>query len=338
MRIIVDGMGGDYAPSEIVKGSLEAVLEYGINITLTGDSARLEEELRSLNAPMDRFEIIHASEVITMEDSPVAAIRKKKDSSMVKGFELVREDPESVFISAGNTGALMAGSLLKVGRIKGIDRPALAPVLPNRGNGTLLIDAGANTEVKPENLVQFAIMGSVYMENVLGRKQPTVGLLNIGTEESKGSEVYKAAYQILKEQKFINFVGNVEAREVPAGVVDVLVCDGFTGNIVLKYTEGLAVNLFGMIKEELVKTTIRKIGAMLIKPGLSGFKRKMDYTETGGALLLGINGGIIKAHGSSNAKAIKNAIRQGKLFLDNKVLSSISDIIPQLYAEQPHES
>ncbi|HOB20550.1 MAG TPA: phosphate acyltransferase PlsX [Candidatus Atribacteria bacterium] len=334
MRIIVDGMGGDNAPLEIVKGSVEAVLEYGISITLTGDSDQLKAQLKSLNAPMDHFEIVHASEVITMEDSPVAAIRKKKDSSMVRGFELVKEDPDSVFISAGNTGALMAGSLLKVGRIKGIDRPALAPVLTNRGNGTLLIDAGANTEVKPENLVQFAIMGSVYMEKVLGRKQPSVGLLNIGTEESKGTEVYKSAYHILKDLKRINFVGNIEARDVPAGVVDVLVCDGFTGNIVLKYTEGLAVNLFGMIKEELMKTTIRKIGAMLIKPGLSGFKQKMDYAETGGAPLLGINGGIIKAHGSSNAKAIKNAIRQGKLFLDNKVLSSISSIIPQLSVDQ----
>ncbi|MBE3102417.1 MAG: phosphate acyltransferase PlsX [Firmicutes bacterium] len=327
MRIIVDAMGGDNAPHEIVKGSLEAVLEYNIDITLIGDRDRLEYELKSLNAPMEHFEIIHTTQVITMEDSPVMAIKKKSESSMVKGFELVRQDPNSVLISAGSTGALVAGGLLKVGRIKGIDRPALAPVLPNRKNGTLLLDVGANTECKPENLVQFAIMGSIYMEKVLGRKNPKVGLLNIGTEESKGSELYKAAYQLLKEMKNINFVGNTEAREVPSGVVDVLVCDGFTGNIVLKYTEGLTLSLFGMLKEEMTKTTVRKLGAMMLKSGLRGFKNKMDYAETGGAPLLGINGGIIKAHGSSNARAIKNAIRQGKTFLENGVLESIQGSI-----------
>lgn len=323
MKIIVDGMGGDHAPAEIVKGCLEAALEFDLKIHITGDGQRLEDELKKLGAPMDRFIITHTSQVITMEDSPVMAIRKKTDSSMVKGLEMVRQDPDSVLISAGSTGALMAGGLLKVGRIKGIDRPALTSILPNRKNGTLLIDMGANTECKPENLAQFAIMGTLYMEKVVGRPNPTVGLLNIGTEETKGSELYKSAYKMLSEMKNINFAGNVEAREVPEGVVDIIVCDGFTGNIMLKYTEGLALSLFGMLKDEMLKTTRSKLGALLLKPGLRNFKKIMDYSEVGGAPLLGINGGIIKAHGSSNARAIKNAIRQGKLFLENGVLGSI---------------
>ena len=320
-------MGGDNAPREIVKGSVEAVMEYGIGIILTGDGQRLEDELKKRNAPMEYFKIIHTSQVISMEDSPVMAIRKKTDSSMGKGLELVREDPGSVLISAGSTGALVAGGLLKVGRIKGIDRPALTSVLPNRKSGTLLIDMGANTECKPENLAQFAMMGTIYMEKVLGRSHPTVGLLNIGTEETKGNGLYKSAYKLLREMKNINFAGNVEAREVPAGAVDILICDGFTGNIVLKYTEGLALNLFGMLKEEMMRTAMSKLGALMLKPGLRKFKKMMDYAEIGGAPLLGINGGIIKAHGSSNATAIKNAIRQGKLFLENGVLDSIKSAV-----------
>ncbi len=327
MRIIVDGMGGDHAPGEIVKGSLEAVKEYGIHITLTGDSQRLEQELRNLKAPMDSFTIVHASQLITMEESPVAAIRRKKDSSMVRAMEMIREDSNSVLISAGSTGALLAGGLLKVGRIKGIDRPALTSLLPNRKNGTLLLDMGANTECKPENLLQFAIMGMIYMEKVLSRKNPTVGLLNIGTEETKGSELYKSAHQMMKKAENLNFIGNVEARDVPEGVVDILVCDGFTGNIVLKYTEGLALSLFGMLKELMMKNTISKLAALMLKPGLRQFKKTMDYAEVGGAPLLGIKGGIIKAHGSSNATAVKNAIRQGKLFLENKVLESIQSSV-----------
>ncbi len=323
MRLIVDAMSGDHAPFEIIKGSVQAVLSYDISLTLVGDSKIIEAALSSQNAPMQRFEIIHTTEVITMEDVPVTAIKKKTDSSMVRGLSMLREDDNSVFISAGNTGALMAGGLLKVGRIKGIDRPGLAPVLPNKKNGTLLIDVGANTESKPGNLLQFAMMGSIYMEKVLGRVNPTVGLVNIGTEASKGNDLCKAAYPLLKEAKGINFTGNIEARDIPEGLVDVLVCDGFTGNILLKYTEGLALSLFAMLKEELIKTPVRKLGAMLLKPGLRGFKNKLDYSEYGGAPLLGINGGIIKAHGSSNARAIQNAIRQGKVFLDNEVLKSI---------------
>jgi glycerol-3-phosphate acyltransferase PlsX len=327
MKIIVDGMGGDHAPKEIVKGSVEAALEYGIDITLTGDAQLLEQELRSLDAPMSRFEIIHTTQVISMEDSPVKAIKGKPDSSMVKAMEMVRKDPNSVLISAGSTGALLAGGLLKVGRIKGIDRPALTALIPFRKKSTLLLDMGANTECKPDNLVQFAIMGTVYMESVIGIKNPTVGLLNIGTEESKGSELYKSAYKLMKDTKGINFTGNIEAREVPEGAVDILVCDGFTGNIVLKYTEGFALSLFGMLKESMMKSTRSKLGALLLKPSLMGIKKRLDSTEIGGAPLLGINGGIIKAHGSSNGTAIKNAIRQGKLYAENDVLRQIKSIL-----------
>ena len=220
------------------------------------------------------------------------------------------------------TGALLAGGLLKVGRIRGLTVLHLLPCCP-LGKSTLLLDMGANTECKPENLAQFALMGTIYMESVVGRKNPSVGLLNIGTEETKGSELYKTAYRMMKEVKGINFIGNVEARDVPEGVVDILVCDGFTGNIVLKYTEGLATSLFTMLKDVMMQNTLSKLAALVLKPRLRQFSKKMDYTEIGGAPLLGINGGIIKAHGSSNAIAIKNAIRQGILFLENGVWNEL---------------
>lgn len=327
MKIIVDAMGGDYAPSEIIQGCIDAVHEYDISLILVGREDILCDELAKRQAPEGRFEVVHASEVIGPQESPVAAIRKKKDSSMVKAFKLLRDDPEGVFVSAGNTGALMAGGLLKVGRIKGIDRPALAPMIPNLGQGTLLIDAGANADCKVENLVQFAIMGSIYIERVLGRKNPTVGLVNIGEEETKGNELTKAAYQMLKDTESIHFIGNIEPRDIPRGVVDVLVCDGFVGNTILKLTEGLAISLFGMLKEEFTQNAITKIGALMLKPGLRKIKANMDYAEHGGAPLLGIKGGIIKAHGSSNARAIKNAIRQGMLFIEHQVLKTIMDSV-----------
>ncbi len=327
MKIIVDAMGGDYAPNEILKGCVDAAQEYNIDLTLVGQEDIIKEQLRVIKSSLDRFEIVNASEVIEPDESPVAAIKRKKDSSMVKGLELLRKDPGSVFISAGSTGALMAGGLLRVGRIKGIGRPALAPLIPTRKEPLLLIDAGANADSKAENIVQFAIMGSVYMERVIGRKNPTLGLVNIGTEEGKGNELTKEAYALLKEQKNINFVGNIEARDIPTGVVDIVVCDGFTGNIILKLIEGLASSLFGIMKEEFTKGFIPKMGALLLKPSLKGLKDSMDYAEHGGAPLLGINGGIIKAHGSSDARAIKNAIRQGKLFIDQKVLENIRSSI-----------
>ncbi|NLX70896.1 MAG: phosphate acyltransferase PlsX [Clostridiales bacterium] len=327
MNIIVDAMGGDKAPGEIIQGCIDAVLEYDITLTLIGQEEVIREELKKRNAPEDKFTIVHASEVIETDEAPVAAIRSKKDSSMVRGFELLRQDPKGVVVSAGNTGALMAGGLLKVGRIKGIDRPALAPMIPNLGRGTLLIDAGANADCKPQNLVQFAIMGSIYTEKVLGFENPRVGLVNIGQEETKGNELTKEAYNLLKNEKSIKFVGNVEPRDIPQGVVDVLVCDGFVGNVILKLTEGVALGLFQMIKEELTKNALAMFGALLLKPGLKKLKDRMDYAEHGGAPLLGVKGGIIKAHGSSDARAIKNAVRQAMLFARNNVLETIMDSV-----------
>ncbi|NLI61383.1 MAG: phosphate acyltransferase PlsX [Clostridiales bacterium] len=323
MKIIVDAMGGDHAPIEVLKGCVEAANEYRLNLTLVGKEDLIKKHLTAMNASLEFFEIINASEVIEPDETPVTAIKRKKDSSMVRGFELLRQDPSSVFISAGSTGALMAGGLLRVGRIKGINRPALAPLIPTKKNPVLLVDAGANADCKPINLVQFAIMGSVYMEKVLGREKPTVGLVNIGTEDTKGNELTKETYSLLQDQKNINFFGNVEARDIPAGIVDIVVCDGFTGNIILKLTEGLASNIFGIMKEEFTKDFRSKIGALLLKPSLRSLKDTMDYAEHGGAPLLGINGGIIKAHGSSDARAIKNAIRQGMLFAEQQVLSNI---------------
>ena len=235
MRIIVDAMGGDYAPVEILKGCINAVDEYGIPLTLVGQEEVIKEHLQALGASLESFEIINATEIIGPDEVPVTAIRRKKDSSMVKAFELLRQDPESVFISAGSTGALMAGGLLKVGRIKGINRPALAPLIPTKEKSVLLVDAGANAECKPENLVQFAVMGSVYMEQVLDRENPSVGLVNIGTEEGKGNELTKRLHT-LKEQGNINF-WECRGWDIPAGIVDIVVCDGFTGNIILKLTE-----------------------------------------------------------------------------------------------------
>ena len=241
---------------------------------------------------------------------------------MVVGLKLVKDNTCDAFLSAGSTGAFLAGSLLKVGRIKGIDRPALAPILPSTKGGFMLIDAGANVDCKPKNILQFALMGSIYMEKVAGISFPKVGLLSNGSEEGKGNELTKQSYELLKNSS-INFIGNIEARDIVNGICDVCVCDGFVGNIVLKNTEGLASGLMSMIKEEITKTTLSKIGAMLMKDSFIGLKKRFDYKEYGGAPFLGINGIMIKAHGSSDKKAIKNAIRQAKLLYDNQCIELI---------------
>ena len=239
---------------------------------------------------------------------------------------MVKEQEAEAFISAGNTGALLSGGLLIVGRIKGIDRPALTSVYPTKKGLSLLVDAGANADCKAKYLHQFAIMGSIYSEKILGVHNPKVGLVNIGVEEGKGNELVKETFKILNESD-INFYGNLEARDIPEGKVDVLVCDGFVGNIILKLTEGVAKNIFSMLKEEFTKNIATKLGALLLKPGLMGFKKKIDYSEYGGAPLLGVKGAVIKAHGSSNEKAIKNAIKQAKLFVENEVLDKIEEDI-----------
>jgi glycerol-3-phosphate acyltransferase PlsX len=263
-----------------------------------------------------------AREVIENDEAPVAAIRRKKDSSMSLGMNLVREKKADAFISAGNTGALMAGALLIIGRIKGIDRPALAPVIPTINGGAMLIDAGANADCKPVNLLQFGYMGSAYMERVLDIKKPRVAIINIGAEKTKGNQLSKEAYTLL-ENADLNFIGNIEARDIPFGRADVLVCDGFVGNITLKLIEGLSSAIFAQLKKEFTSSYVSKLAAAVLKPGLKRMKDSMDYKEYGGAPLLGIAGGCFKAHGSSDARAIENAIMQAVKFIDMNVEQKI---------------
>ncbi|HZK37907.1 MAG TPA: phosphate acyltransferase PlsX [Clostridia bacterium] len=329
MRIVIDAMGGDNAPVATVKGAVEAVKSYNIDVILTGNESMIEEQLAKYDYAREKIEIVHCSEIITNEDKPVSAIREKKDSSMAVALKLVKEKKADAIVSAGNTGALLAGGLLILGRIKGIDRPALAPPYPTTDGMSVLIDGGANSDCKPRNLLEFGIMGSVYAEKVFEIKKPSVCIVNIGIEEEKGSEIVKEAHKLCKNGPF-NFKGNIEARDIPAGYADVIVCDGFTGNVILKLTEGLADSIFRLLKEEFVKNTLRKIGASLLKSGFKDFKERFDYTEYGGAPFLGVKGVLIKAHGSSDAKAVKNAIRQGIKFVENNVIDDIAEKITGL--------
>lgn len=328
MKIAIDAMGGDNAPQATVEGAIQAVREYGITVFLFGIENEIIKYVPEEMKNDSRIKIINAPEVINVEDSPVKAIKQKKNSSMVMGLKAVKEKDCDAFLSAGSTGAFLAGSLLKVGRIKGIDRPALAPILPTiNGGGCMIIDGGANTDCKAKNLLQFATLGSVYMEKVAKIKKPKVGLLNIGTEEAKGNDLVKEAYPLLKGMQNINFVGNIEARDVVDYACDVLVADGFAGNILLKSVEGTALTIFKALKKEMTSNFKSKIGALLLKNSLQGFKKKFDYTEVGGAPFLGIDGIMIKAHGSSDAKAIKNAIRQAKLLHDCDYLNIVKSEI-----------
>lgn len=329
MIIAVDAMGGDQGLLATVKGSIEAIKELGVNIILIGNEEKIKNEILKNNYCGSDIEIINAEEVITNDEEPAMAIRRKKKSSMVIGLNLVKEGSADAFVSSGSTGALLAGGLFIVKRIKGVDRAALAIPYPTKRGVSLLLDAGANTDCKAKYLQQFAIMGSIYTEKILNIGNPKVSLINIGTEEGKGNELSKEAYLLLRSSN-INFVGNIEARDIPEGVADVLVCDGFVGNIILKLTEGLAMSIFSMLKDEFMSSIKSKIGALLLKSGLKKFKKRLDYTEYGGAPLLGTRGVVIKAHGSSDAKAIKNAIKQAKVFVENKVIEKIEDEISSL--------
>lgn len=283
MIIAVDGMGGDFAPELVVEGCIQAVKEYeGIHIIITGKKELIKNELDKREYNGNKIEILNAEEVISTNEAPVKAIRRKKDSSMVKALELVKEGKAQAVISAGSTGALMAGATFVLGRIKGINRVCLAPLLPGAKAPFMIADAGANVDCKAEYLVQFAMMGKVYFESVLGVKSPTVGLVNIGAEEEKGNELTKAAYKLLKDTDF-NFIGNIEPRDIPRGEVNIAVCDGFIGNTVLKTYEGVASNLFSMLKKEIMASTRGKIGGALLKPVFKDFKKKFDYTEYGGS-------------------------------------------------------
>ncbi len=332
MVIAVDGMGGDFAPAAVVEGCIQAVNEYGINIIITGKKELIEKELSKYEYPKDKIEILNCEEVIGTNEPPVMAVRKKKDSSLVKALQLVKEGKAQAIVSAGSTGALMTGATLIIGRIKGIDRVALAPIMPGKNGAFMVADAGANVDCKPQYLIQFALMGKVYFENILKVTNPTIGLVNIGTEEEKGNELTKTVYQMLTKTDF-NFVGNVEPRDVSNGDVNILVCDGFVGNTILKMYEGVAMNLFGMIKEEIMKSFSSKIGAVLLKPVFKGIKKKFDYSEYGGSAFLGTKSICIKAHGSSDSKAFKNAINQAINCNDNKIIDRIKEGLEKIVKE-----
>ncbi|PYM19451.1 MAG: phosphate acyltransferase PlsX [Candidatus Rokuibacteriota bacterium] len=308
MKIAVDAMGGDHGPAVVVEGAVAAAREFGLSVILVGDRAAIETEVRRLGAQSLGLEIRHASEIVGMAESPSLALRRKRDSSLRIAAELVRDGKAAAFISAGNTGAAMAISMFVIGVLRGIDRPAIAAVLPSLRGFTVLIDAGANITPKPWHLFQFAIMGHVYARDILRMDRPRVGLLSVGEEEGKGNDLTREAYDLLKESK-LNFIGNIEGRDIYNGNCDVIVTDGFTGNVALKISESLAEMVGAMIKEELTRDIRSKLGAALSVPAFSRFKKRVDYTEMGGAPLLGIDGAAIICHGASPVKAIKNAVR-----------------------------
>ncbi|WP_423410001.1 phosphate acyltransferase PlsX [Heyndrickxia sp. MSNUG] len=324
MRLAVDAMGGDHAPKEIVLGAMKAIENYkDVHIVLVGDEKKIREHLTN----EERIEILHTEEVILGTDEPVRAVRRKKTASMVLAAQQVADGHADACISAGNTGALMAAGLFIVGRIEGIERPALAPTLPTvNGEGFLLLDVGANADAKPEHLVQYAIMGSIYSEKARGISSPRVGLLNIGTEEKKGNELVRNTFELLKDAD-INFIGNVESRDLLDGAADVVVADGFTGNMVLKTIEGTAMSVFKMLKTALTSSFKSKMAAAVLKPDLVVLKNKMDYTEYGGAGLFGLKAPVIKAHGSSDANAVFNSIRQAREMVENDVSGTIKAAI-----------
>lgn len=330
MRIILDGMGGDNAPKSVVQGAVLASKEIDDEIIIVGPKELIKKELKELKYDSNKIKIYDAPDVITNDDAPVRAVRSKKDSSIVKGINLVKSGQGDIFISAGSTGALLAGGLFLLGRIQGIDRPALASIYPIlSGQASLLLDAGANAECKPNNLLEFGIMGSIYMEKVIGRPNPKVGLVNIGTEAKKGNTLTKAAYELLGESH-VNFIGNVEARDVPGGNCDVIVTDGFTGNVVLKLTEGMALSVVGLLKRKFTEGIKAKLGAVLLLDKLSQIKKDFDYSEYGGAPILGIKGPIVKMHGSSNPNAVKNTILKGIPYVKENVVEIIQNSVLEI--------
>lgn len=327
MKIAIDAMGGDHAPKEVVLGAMDAIKEVkDLHITLVGDKHKIKEYLTD----DERIEVIHADEVITGDDEPVRAVRRKKNSSLVKMAEEVKENRADACISAGNTGALMSAGLFVVGRIPGIDRPALSPTFPTiDGKGFLMLDVGANVDAKPNHLLQYAIMGSVYAEKVRSIKNPRVGLLNVGTEDGKGNDLTKKAFDLMKKAP-INFVGNVEARDLLQGVADVVVTDGFSGNIALKTIEGTASALFSMIKDTFMSSVKTKLAASMLKSDLKGLKDKLDYSEYGGAALFGLSAPVIKAHGSSNSRAFYSAILQTCQMVELGIISTIKETVEKM--------
>jgi len=318
MRIAIDAMGGDNAPQINVAGAIEAARDYGVEIILVGDSFSLRRELLRYPVSNLKITIEPASQIISMDDSPIIALRQKKDSSITRAIYLVKEGKADAVISAGNTGAMMAASKVILGTLKMVDRPAIAAIFPTLNEPCVILDVGANVDCKPQHLFQFAVMGSIYARYILGKESPRLGLLSIGEEEVKGNELTREAYKILRKSS-LNFVGNVEGRDIFKGEVDVIVCEGFVGNIVLKSSESMAELFDVVLKEELGSKTRYRVGAKLCSKALKNFARKIDYAEHGGAPLLGVDGVSIISHGRSSARAIKNAIRVAKELVEKKV-------------------
>lgn len=324
MHIFLDAMGGDNAPRATVEGALEALRQDPqLTITLAGDQDAIAPFLNEAQDVSQRYTVLHTPEVITNHDAPVIAIRQKKDSGIVQGMLALRDKKADGFVSAGSTGAVLAGGMFRLGRIPGVERPALAPLIPNGKGHFLLIDCGANVDCQPEWLAQFGLMGSAYMEKVMGIENPRVGLVNIGAEAEKGNALVKAAYPMMEKSPF-NFIGNVEARDITGDMADVLACDGFAGNLILKFMEGVASTLMHIIKKELMKDKRGKLGGIIAKPAFRRVAKVMDYTEVGGAPLLGVNGAVVKAHGSSNGHAIACAIRQASRMAQGHVAEAIT--------------
>jgi len=309
MKIALDAMGGDFAPDVTVAGAIEAASEYDVEVILVGDRERLHEAIRDKRYPADKITIYHASEVAGMDESPVTVLRKKKDSSIRKAVELVKNGQADAAVSAGHSGVAMAMALFLLGKLPGVDRPAIATIMPSLTGFFVLIDAGANVDCKPENLLQFAYMGDAYYNAIFKDSSAKVALLSIGEEDTKGNELTKESFKLLKGRKGLNFIGNIEGKDVFAGRANVIVCDGFIGNIVLKTSEGLAETILKMLKREIANVATGKLGYLMIKPAIRNFKKRTDYDEYGGAPLLGINGTCIISHGRSSARALKHAIR-----------------------------
>lgn len=326
MRVALDAMGGDLAPVEIVKGAAEAAKELDAVIKLVGKEEDIKRELAKYDYPKERIEVIHADEVIGTDESPTMAIRRKKNSSIVVGLNLVKNDEADAFVSAGSTGALLTGALLLVGRLDGVERPALGTCLPTKTGFSFLLDSGANVDCKAVYLEQFAKMGSVYVENIFGIKQPRVALVNIGAEKEKGNALTKETFERLETAEGINFTGNIEPRNIPFGDADVIVCDGFVGNTILKLSEGLAKTLIDVIKEEITAGAY-KLAAAMLKTPFKKVKKRFDADEIGGAPFIGLKALVVKAHGSSNARAIKNAIRQCVLFAEADITGKMKEAL-----------
>lgn len=328
VKVALDAMGGDHAPKEIIKGAIDALGENpSLKVYMVGQEHVIQSELKAYTYDSNRLEIVNATEVIETAEPPVMAIRKKKDSSIVKAMTMVKNNECDAFVSAGSSGAVLVGGQVIVGRIKGVERPPLAPLIPTKDGVSLLIDCGANVDARPSFLVQFAKMGTVYMENVVGVKNPRVAIVNIGAEEEKGNTLVKETYPLLKNCPDINFIGSIEARDIPKGEADVIVCDAFVGNVILKLYEGVGATLITKVKEGMMSSLRSKIGALLVKPALKNTLKTFDASEYGGAPLLGLKGLVVKTHGSSKAQEIKNTLKQCITFKEQNINEKIKQVI-----------